>query len=289
MLIDAMTLWNIVIQLFQEVAMSLTDILVHIDASAASPGRLSAALQIAAEHRARVTGLFVVTHQYYHSSNIRAGEAVDEAKRFFVAATAEAGIEGRWLCADWSVVGVSSAEIISHHAHYTDLLVIGQEEDNAGGGKGLSDLPERLILSSGRPVLVMPTASLSTTIGRKVLIAWKAGREATRAVNDALPLLVKSRQVTLLAINSSDIYDDDDTLCSNIVDHLGRHGINALVERAPALQLSVADALLNRTFEEGYDLLVMGAYAHTPKGTLLLGSVARQMLQQMTVPILFSH
>lgn len=269
--------------------MSLTDILVHIDASAASSGRLAVALKIAAAHRARLTGLFVVTHQYYQSSTISAGEAADKAQRLFAAATADAGVEGRWLCADWSVVGVSSAEIISHHAHYTDLLVIGQGEATAGGGKGQSDLPERLILSSGRPVLVVPTANMPTTIGKKVLIAWKAGREATRAVNDALPLLVKSDRVTLLAINSSDVYDDDDTLCSNILDHLGRHGIVAAVERAPALQLPIADTLLNRTFEEGYDLLIMGAFAHTPQGTLLFGSVSRQMLQQTTVPILFSH
>jgi len=269
--------------------MSLTDILVHIDDSAASPGRLAAALRIAAGHRARITGLFVVTHQYYQSSHSRAEEAVAAAMRLFTAAAAEAGVENRWLCADWSVVGVSSAEIISHHAHYTDLLVIGQGESLQAGGKGYSDLPERLILSSGRPVLVVPAAYTSTAIGSKVLVAWKAGRESTRAVNDALPLLVKSGQVTLLAINSSDVYDDDDTLYANILDHLRRHGINAAVERVPALQLSIGDALLNRTFEEGYDLLVMGAFAHTPQGTLLLGSVARQMLQQTTVPILFSH
>jgi len=268
--------------------MSLTDILVHIDASAASPGRLAAALQIAAAHRARITGLFVVTHGYYQPSHLHAEEAVAEAMRLFTAATANAGVEGRWVCADWSVVGISSAEIISHYAPYTDLLVIGQPE-SAAGGKGHADLPERLILSSGRPVLVVPAVNLSTAIGKKILVAWKAGRESTRAVNDALPILKKSERVTLLAINSSDVYDDDDTLYSNILDHLGRHGISAAVERVPALQLSIGDTLLNRTFEEGYDLLVMGAFAHTPQGTLSLGSVARQMLQQATVPILFSH
>lgn len=269
--------------------MLLTDILVHIDASAASPGRLAAALQIAAAHRARITGLFVVTHGYYQSRHLHAEEAVAEAMRLFTAATANAGVEGRWVCADWSVVGISSAEIISHYAHYTDLLVIGQAESVAGGGKGHADLPERLILSSGRPVLVVPDVNMATAIGKKVLVAWKAGRESTRAVNDALPILKKSERVTLLAINSSDVYDDDDTLYSNILDHLGRHGISAAVERVPALQLSIGDTLLNRTFEEGYDLLVMGAFAHTPQGTLSLGSVARQMLQQATVPILFSH
>jgi nucleotide-binding universal stress UspA family protein len=269
--------------------MALTDILVHIDVSAASTTRVAAALALGAAHGARVTGLFVVTHQHYQSSHGKSAQLIAEARQQFTEAAQAVGVESRWVCADWSVVGVSSAEIISHHAHYTDLLVIGQGGGAASGAKGQFELPERLILSSGRPVLVVPATSTITTIGKKVLIAWKAGREATRAVNDALPILAKSDRVTLLAINSSAVYDDDDTLCSDISDHLGRHGIRGVVERVSAQQSSVGDALLNRTFEEGYDLLVMGAFAHTPQGTLLLGDAARQMLQQSTVPILFSH
>ena len=53
--------------------------------------------------------------------------------------------------------------------------------------------------------------------------------------------------------------------------------------------MPVADALLNRSCDEGYDLLVMGAYAHTPQGKMTLGAVAGQLLRQMTVPLLMSH
>jgi len=267
--------------------MALTDILVHVDASPASPVRVAAAVALGAAHGARVTGLYVVTHQHYQSSHGKTPDLIAGARQQFAAAVEAAGVENRWICADWSVVGVSSAEIISHHAHYTDLLITGQ--DGAAGGKSTTELPERLILSSGRPVLVIPAATTQAGLGKKVLIAWKAGREATRAVYDALPILEKSDRVTLLAINISTAYDDDETMCSDIVDHLDRHGIKSVVERVPAQQSSVGDALLNRVYEEGYDLLVMGAFAHTPQGTLLLGSAARQMLQQSTVPILFSH
>jgi nucleotide-binding universal stress UspA family protein len=51
----------------------------------------------------------------------------------------------------------------------------------------------------------------------------------------------------------------------------------------------VGDTLLNRVCEEGFDLLVMGAYAHTPQGKIVLGSVARHLLEHMTVPVLMSH
>ncbi len=269
--------------------MSLADILVHIDNSPSMPERLNSAILLAKKHAARVTGLYVITHQYYQPRSTGIEEMSTDARKLFDLKTRAAGVDARWLCADWSVVGVGSTEIICHHAHYTDLVVAGQFDPDSDEGKSVADLPERLISSAGRPVLVIPSSGSYENIGKKILVAWKAGRESTRAVNDAMPLLKRAEKVTLLAINSSDCYDDDESICSSIAEHLGRHGINAEVESIPALHTSVGDALLNRTFEEGYDLLVMGAFAHTPQGTLSLGTVARQMLRQMTVPVLFSH
>ena len=57
------------------------------------------------------------------------------------------------------------------------------------------------VMTSGRPVLAIPFAGDSPTIGERVLVAWNASREAARAVNDALPLLTGAKQVTVLAIN----------------------------------------------------------------------------------------
>jgi nucleotide-binding universal stress UspA family protein len=78
-------------------------------------------------------------------------------------------------------------------------------------------------------------------------------------------------------------------LCADICEHLERHGVKAAPERVIVSNSSVGDALLNRACEEGFDLVVMGAYAHTPQGKLALGSVAKHLLKQMTVPVLMSH
>lgn len=270
--------------------MALADILIHLDASPAASKRLDLAINLAKEHRARLTGLFVITRQYYQPQSGSAEAAAEKIRHVFVEKTAGSGIETEWLCSDWSVVGVGMTEIISHHSHYTDLLVVGQSSLETEKEGIPADLPQRLILAAGRPVLIVPHSGSFGSVGKKILVAWKAGRESTRAVNDAMAFLKKAKVVEVLAINSSESYGDDGlSLCAGICEHLGRHGVTASPEKMIASGSSVADALLNRACEEGYDLLVMGAYAHSPQGKMILGTVAKQLLKQMTVPVIMSH
>lgn len=272
--------------------MAFADILVHMDQTKSCATRLRVAIDLARRFGARLTGLYVITHQYYQPRHGSAEKAVAATRKMFEQLTAMAGVDAQWQCADWSVVGVGMTEIINNYAHYTDLLVVGQASpESAGkGGDPPADLPERVVLGAGRPVLIIPYAGSFTTVGERVLVAWKAGRESTRAVNDALPLLKKARRVDVLAINSSETYgDDSESLCAGICQHLARHQIQASPEQMVVSNYPIGDALLNRACDEGYDLLVMGAYAHTPQGKMALGVVAAHLLKQITVPVLMSH
>jgi len=270
--------------------MALADILVHMDGSSNCSARLDVAIALAGRFGARLTGLYVITHQYYQPRHGRAEKAAAAVRQLFEKMTAEAGIPAEWQCVDWSVIGVGMTEVICHHALYADLVIVGQAGGTGKDKEIPADLPERLVLGAGRPVLIVPYAGMFPTVGERVLVAWKAGRESTRAVNDALPLLKKAQRVNILAIDSSETYEDDgETLCSSISEHLERHGVRASGERMMAGSATVGDALLNRACEEGFDLLVMGAYAHTPQGKMALGAVARHILAQMTLPVLMSH
>lgn len=270
--------------------MAIADILVHMDGSGGCSARLDVALALSCRFGARLTGLYVITHQYYQPRYGRAEKAAAAVRQLFEKKTAEAGIQAVWQCVDWSVIGVGMTEVICHHAHYADLVIVGQAGGRGADKEMSADLPERLVLGAGRPVLIVPYAGMFPVVGERVLVAWKAGRESTRAVNDALPILKQARQVDILAIDSSETYEDDgETLCGSISDHLERHGVRASVERMTAGTVPVGDALLNRACDEGFDLLVMGAYAHTPQGKMALGAVARHLLDQMTLPVLMSH
>jgi len=272
--------------------MALKDILLHVDNSPSCSRRLDLAISLAKRHGAHLKGLYVLSHSYYAPRHgMGATEAARKAEELFSERTSQAGISAEWLFADWSVVGVTVTEILNLYAYYTDLVIVGQPDHSSPDQSTPLDLPERLGLGTGRPLLVVPYAGDFSAIGERVMIAWKSGREAVRAANDALPILEKAGRVTVVTISlagSSDSNDADNS--QSICTHLGRHAVNATHEQIYASSsMSVGDMLLNHACEQNMDMLVMGAYAQSRRGVFMFSPVARHLLNFMTVPILISH
>jgi hypothetical protein len=95
-----------------------------------------------------------------------------------------------------------------------------------------SELAEQVVLHSGRPVLIVPYSGRFRTVDRRVMIAWNWGREASRALNDAIPLLQAAEQVTLVAINVEERGKAPlGTAFARIRRHLEAHGIRIEVDR----------------------------------------------------------
>ncbi len=264
--------------------MELTDILVHLDHYVSSATRLEVAVGLAKRHQSRLSGLMVIRHQY------PAEAAVLAAQDLFEQQVALGGVEGQWKCVDGSGSVLGMTETILAEAHGHDLLVIGQgSRDSANVGVPF-DLPESLVLESGLPVLIVPYAGSFASVGERVLVAWKAGRESTRALNDAIPILKRALRVEILAKYGLETSGaDGEDLSAEVRAHLSRHGVAAHTSRLSAGNAPLSDVLLNRACDEGFDLLVTGAYAHGKDGKLELGTVARQLLREMTIPVLMSH
>jgi nucleotide-binding universal stress UspA family protein len=116
-------------------------------------------------------------------------------------------------------------------------------------------------------------------------VAWNGSREAVRAVNDALPLLVEAEQVEVVCVTPHPDSASMDAICL----HLARWGVSAVAHPLPVGDQSVGPALLSRAAEFGADLLVMGAYGHSRLRELILGGVTREVLGDMTLPVFASH
>ena len=107
-------------------------------------------------------------------------------------------------------------------------------------------------------------------------------------MHDALDLLRLAKAVTVLSIDPEQ--DSDDRMPSaDITLHLARHGVAVEGTSTVGLDISVGDLLLSRAADLGADLIVMGAYGHSRVRELVLGGATRQILQEMTVPVLMSH
>ncbi len=124
------------------------------------------------------------------------------------------------------------------------------------------------------------------TVGERVMIAWKPGRESIRAVNDALPFLERAKFVALFEVGVGGIGPD---ALEGIARHLARHGIKADRYVMTASDADVGEALLTRAANFDSDLVVMGAYGHARLREIIFGGATRKVLRAMTLPILMSH
>jgi nucleotide-binding universal stress UspA family protein len=280
--------------------MAFNDVLVHLDGTPQAAGRLAVAAGLARRHQAHLTGLFVVdvSPPLMGAADAGSGAVIAElidtmrAEALQVAGAVEAvfreTLRREGIAGEWRAPEGSTAELVSLHARYADLVVVGQADaEGASTGAGIL---AATIFDSGRPVLVIPHAGTFAGVGDRVLVGWNAGREATRAVHDALPLLVKAASVTIIAVNPRVGLDaHGEQPGADIARHLARHGVPVQVEHTTAPEIGAADMLLNRASELSADLLVVGAYGHSRLREFLLGGVTRSLLQQMTLPVLFSH
>jgi len=264
--------------------MSIKDILLYLDDSPACERRIDVALSLAKSQGARVTELSIVTYGYYQPHYLRTEEKIAAAGALLEAKARAAGVEARCRSIESGVVGVTARELLIRASHCSDLVVVGQESSRSARAEAVI---EHLVTGGGRPVLIVPAAGAFPTVGTRVLVAWKNGREATRALHDALPILQQAEQVTLLTVASEEESSRDQW--EGIQEHLQRHGIKARSELCPVTSATLADNLLNHSFEGGYDLLVMGAYYPGSRRGSQLGKAADQILREMTIPVLMSH
>ncbi len=269
--------------------MNFKDILVHVDNRPTCSSRLETAVRLAVQQKARLTGLYVLPHPGYLRIDSDREALAASARETFDAAVAVAELETEWLCVDGQSSGLDVAHALNLHAHYHDLVVVSQNDERYHDRSIPSYLPERAILGSGRPVLVVPYAGSFPVLGKRVMLAWRGGPESSRAVHDAMPLLRQAEAVRVISVQGPGGDEAFRSHNADICRHLERYGINASGEKLNSAGLSVGDLLLNRCADEGIDLLVMGAFSQTRRGHQTLGEVGRHLLEFMTVPVLMSH
>ena len=261
--------------------MPLTDILVATDDNRRAAPLFRVAAGYASRHGARLTGILYTGQPLFAPPR----DHEEEAMRTFSLIAAERGVESRWINGGRKGVG---PDVLFHQSRSTGLVIAGQPPEEGHKG-GHPELPERLILNAGRPVLIIPYAGSFTTFGERILVAWSDGRESARALHDALPLLKMANKVRLVGMVDSDEDDTSPDRFDAINSFLERCGIDVRPDELFAPDFPLADLLLNRAADEGSDLLVMGAFGHTPGSRPVMGRIAKHILKHMTLPVLMAH
>lgn len=278
--------------------MTLKTILLHVNDERRVAGLVDAAAHLATRHEAHLIGLYVMPPiPTFGATAYGAGLIKNELAKMReeagrVQKAFESACQGRPFVNEWRLVepkydGV--AEMVMEHGRAADLIVAGQR-DRSWDFSPLLDVPERLTIESGRPVLVVPHSGRFAKFGERVTIAWNGRREAARAVFDALPLLKAARNVRIIWVNPQDeARAAGDLPAAEIASALARHGVKCEAATAYGTDIKVGDTLLSGLTDDGSDLLVMGAYGHSRLREFVFGGATRHILDHMTVPVLMSH
>ncbi len=182
------------------------------------------------------------------------------------------------------------AASIVRHAHCSDLTVMTQADPAHADHSRAQEILEQVLLFSARPTLVLPFSARMGTLCTNALVAWDDSREASRAAQDALPLLRRAEQVHV--VNWNEAGGGDKRSLHKRLDALQRwlqwQGVVAEVSAESAAG-NITEALAVRAGDLGADLIVMGAYGHARWVERMLGGATRGLLRSMMVPVLMSH
>lgn len=275
--------------------MSYKTLLVHIDGSHHSEARVAFALDLALKHNAHLIGLYVVCQDLFRplvkrDDSLSLGkleaqnvERMNRAREQFTAAAERAGCPFEWRAPVGPAINMAVL-----HARHADLIVMGQEDPDDQASYVARNFVEDVVMSGGRPVVVLPYAGRIASFGENVVVAWDGSREAARALADALPILKRARFVTVSTVEKHP--EQEEPAGFDVSGYLERHGIRAGFMSIPrASGMTTAVTLLNQLSDVHADLLVMGAYGHTRAREHVLGGVTHAMLETMTTPVLMSR
>jgi nucleotide-binding universal stress UspA family protein len=251
--------------------MSFKDILVHVDKSSHCRDRLELAAAMAVEHGAHLTGLGVKTVPHVpqfvmsqlgpevaEAQRKFAADAIKAEKELFESVAKAAGVTYEWRESEGDLI-----EAFCMHARYSDFVIAGQ---------------------------IDPRDDEMDGTGHHVMVAWNGSREATRAVNDAMPLLKMASKVEVIVVNPrGGSQGHGEVPGADICLHLARHGVKAEAHAVHAEDMDAGAMLLSRAADESVDMIVMGAYGRSRLRELVLGGATRHIVRHMTIPVLMSH
>ena len=273
--------------------MSYSTLMVHLDLDRSNDVRLQIAGQLAERFDSRLIGIAAADTQplYYmdgaaaqdmlEKDRARLKSQIDDCEAQFRRVLKARADNIEWRGAlDWPT------DFVVRNARAADLIITGGQSGHADSTRQINS--GDFVLRAGRPVLVVPSETEWLKLD-SVVVAWKDTREARRAINDALPLLHKAKEVIVVELLEAGADQKAAKARVDDVAHwLVRREISASSIATKAL-VGVTDRLTILAQDEGAGVIVAGAYGHARFREWVFGGVTRDLLTQKKCCALLSH
>lgn len=222
-------------------------------------------------------------------------ELASDLKRRFESQCAELSIEiltrsgehaeSRGATAAWSDLDATLPYDFALRARVADGAVLARPGAKAPAYE--RSLAEELIFQSGRPTIVVGGQNGLKALPKTVMVGWDGGREAARALRDALPVLRDAHTVIVATIGKTAWAAEPP---ESAAAYLRLHNVHAThLYVRPEKNEDAAEAFLDHARRHSADLIVMGAYSHNRWREVILGGFTRHMLNYAEIPVLMSH
>jgi len=275
--------------------MSYSSVMVHLDLNVTNDARLHVAGDLAEKFDSKLIGIACCQPQPSVYANggfaqklVRELEAEANEKLADLERRFRAACQNRIKNIEWRSAYSVPASYVAREARAADLVITGA--DRIGGlSNPLWRLdPGELVMNLGRPMMIVPPEVDRLKLS-SVVVGWKDTREARRAVVDALPLLQRAKEVTVVEM----IENDEDRHAaarrvSDVAAWLGRHNVDAC-HMVPNLQGNAVEQLASHVSDIGVDVIVAGAFGHTRLREWVFGGVTDDLITRSKICSVLSH
>lgn len=159
-------------------------------------------------------------------------------------------------------------------------ITIGKRGEGAGFASGhLGSNLERIVRASKVPVFV---ASREFRPIDKVLVAY----DGSASANVAIERMARSPVFEGLGITVLCVGKEDASTRDKVETAAGTLRAEGMAVEARVVGGDPEDVLQSLVLEEGFELLVMGAYGHSRIRNLIIGSTTTAMIQAVRIPVL---
>ena len=182
----------------------------------------------------------------------------------------------------WSGEALISPNSAGEYGRVFDVLAVGRPGTSTN--EPHASTLEAALFESGRPILIAPPKA-PAALGTVVAVLWNGSSETARSVSFAMPLLLRARDVVVLAVPGVRWPGPSD---AQLACSLRRHGV-------PARTMEMRDtktpglALLDKAAGLGADLIIKGGYTQSRLRQMIFGSVTSTILAEATVPVFMAH
>ena len=189
---------------------------------------------------------------------------------------------GRELITEWFDVEAGAVAALKEYGSRSDVIVLSRPSGRDSAAE--QQAVHGALFDAERPVLVLPARTAPAPFGRRVAIAWRDDPRTVKAVLAALHFLGAVEHIDVITGVRAGAAEP------RLPAIFEEHGKPAVLHSMSLpTKGAFGAALLAKARTLGADMLVMGAFAHSPLHNLILGGVTNHMLAHADLPVFMRH